>query len=422
MSHGVRLTIPGILCGISLVAPVLAGHAFAAESILRVGKQSVTIPDKSGVSEAERQDALAKLAFMQNFDKTGQAFTVSLPPWARPIKEFHPGQSDDDGRDTVIRSPSLSSDFSYGMGAPHMGVATPRGVHKPIMPTSTLTMEEDVPRITFESCVRMKLNSGIDLGTTFQMCQSVNSAYQAPPIPSSHAAQQGADKEKDAAASSPEVASDSIPDKGSRSVLQTPLGSPPAIGATGWVQEDTSSGSGMASGRYAGSECDVSRDPTVMLSQECLKRADAVLEGSMASAESSALHVPLSMQPGQQSERHSLLATISPRPVPQQDINFASVNPGQMLQRNMESRRTGPSVETGSVSCDWAVNGASFGGVQYGHGRSGSVKSCIRSALTAANIDTGTIGISLRDQAHGINQTVVECHRRNGQDTCGLVR
>ncbi len=412
------------LIGLSL-ALIPVADAQAGESILKVGSKSVTIPDGNGAQDsAEKQDAIAKLAFMQNYDKTGKAFTMSLPPWARPVKEFIPGVGLSDS--SAAGPGSLLSyvgapGYAFGMGTPRMGMSAPAGVHQPMMVTSALTMQEDVPKITFESCVRMKLNSGIGLETAFQMCQSVNSGYQAPAIP----------KRQSEQAKAPDTAA---PAEQNRTVTQTALSAPAsATGSTGWIpsaQEQVATEvatveapKGRASG-YAGSECDVSRDPSVMLSQECLSRADSLLEGSMAQAGASALHVPLSMQPGQAAPdgRHSLLANIAPRPVPPQEVNFASVDVGRMIRQNTDRSLSGPERQVGSISCDWAINGVSFVGVQYGHGRNGSVKACIQSALASASIDTGTIGISLKDQAHGLNLTVVECHRRNGRDTCGVIR
>lgn len=410
--NGSRLRFLSGFVGLSLgLLPAVEGRA--EESILRIGSKTVAVPESGGGQDMEKQEAIAKQAFMQNYDHTGKAFTMSLPVWARPVREFLPGFG--------LTNPEAvggAQPYGFGMGAPRMGVLAPRNVHTTAV-SSDLTMQEDVPRITFESCVRMKLNSGLRLEKVFQMCQSANPDYQAPALPRSQAVlEAGAGIDKDTAGEK------------ARAVTQAALAAPKPEAGTGWLSQ-TDAGPAVEqpeqkhSAGYAGSECDVSRDPSVMLSQECLSRADSLLEEGMASAGGGALHVPLPMQPGQEAPagKHSLLTNIAPRSVPEQDVNFASVDPDRMLQQNMiRSHPVLSDPQAGSVVCNWVVNGASFVGVQYRHSRNKSVKSCIQSALASANIDTGTISISFKDQVHGLNQTMVECHRRMGQDTCGIVR
>ncbi len=406
-----------LLCGVSLFACLGTCHSAqaASDTILRVGHNQSAVDDS--LSSAEALDKKRKAEFMRNFDQNGATFTVSLPPYARPIKVFGAKEG------TSFDANQSLSMMNFGFGMPTMGMSVPSGVHPTIAPDTSLTMKEDVPRIIFESCVRMKLNSGLGLDRAFPDCQEANAGYKAPAIPS-------------LVKTPPPVTEQASADLNGvkRTVTETPL--PPAAGATGWAADTSADGVkapgilatvGKMAGDYAGADCDVSRNPSVMLSQECLKRDDALLANVMQSAGSGVLHVPAALQPGHPSgEKHSLLANIPARPIPQSDVNFASVDDSQIMRREMQNQQNHAAFarpkEIGSVSCEWAVNGTSSVGVQYGHGRSSTVKACIRSALLASNISDGTIGITLKDLSHGVAQTLVECHRRSGNDTCGIVR
>lgn len=323
------------------------------------------------------------------------------------------------------------------------------------IPNQGFTTQEDMPRIAFEACVRVKLNAGEPLTSAFGLCEKASPGYAPPDIP--HPQEPG----KELASPQPP------PQQPARRAANTDRDTEPFDGAGSLAAAaearrvwERGLSSAPAPGGYK-RDCDVSRDPSVLLDRKCLQEDENALATGMMTASGDApgphfspkLHIPhqsadasasgtaapsgmtdtpldaMQAGPGQ---RHALLAAIPARrsrdmPDPSEfeddaeDDGAAVRRMDRQARRDRDSARQAEAREAqAAVKCEWGSRSDDAYQMTYGHEGAGSIKACVHDALGQAPIVSGVISITLTNKATR-SKAMVECHRRSGRDVCAAL-
>lgn len=324
--------------GFGLAMPLVASAATDA------GKKHPAPVDK-GAAEQERKEEYSQAAEKANRDSAnsfGQNFLRAGVSISTPAGS--------NGHQVDLMQGFAATSNTFGISsptqAPHPRTAGKRAIMKREyrsldgMSEQTVQRQEDMPEVYYQSCVRMKMNIGLTIAGAIHKCDDLlhmnhSDVLHSPPAPAPAAPES---KEPDPA------------HQAAKEEVLAPLGS-----------DDMS--------------CDVSRDYRILLSDRCLKNADASLYEHMGAR------------------------TVYRAPS------------GTMVQR-MDADRP-----SGGVRCDYSIFSLrpGLGSVTKSYHES-TLKSCISRAVSDGGMDTH---ISIMAQIKGRiseascikRQTGVSCHQ-----------
>lgn len=314
---------------------LLAGFCFALP-VCAFAKQ-VDHPKVAQIDtrEAEKANQRSSEAFSQNFLRAGAA--ISMPAGARAhATNLMQGFSAFDGFGVSTPAPKTSANPML-RGKEYRSMSG--------MGEQDIKNQEDMPELYYQSCVRTKMNLGMTVAASINKCDDLmhtdhSSVLKPSPAHTSHEQEKGGNPT-------------SAPVKDiQQEVLPPPSGS-----------DDMS--------------CDVSRDYRVLLSERCLKTADASLYGRMGGR----------------------IALSAPS--------------GTMMQQANADR------PSGGVRCDYSIFSLrpGLGTITKSYHES-SLQSCIRRALDEGGFDTR---ISILTQIKG-RMSEASCLKRSTGTTCHQVR
>ena len=323
-------------CAFLLVGLCLAFPAYAAGKQDTPKKTTSTLDTRA----AEKANLRSSDAFSQNFLRAGAAISA-------------PASSRSHSVNLMQGFSSLSNTFGVSTPAPKTS-ANPmmRGKEYRTMSgmgEQDIKNQEDMPEVYYQSCVRTKMNLGMTIAASINKCDDIMHTDHSSVLRPAAKAPEPHEKEN---AGSPARGANASVQGVQQEVLPPPSGS-----------DDMS--------------CDVSRDYRILLSERCLKNADASLYGRMGGR----------------------LAMSAPS--------------GTMMQQMSADR------PSGGVRCDYSIFSLrpGLGSVTKSYHES-SLQSCIRRALDEGAFDTR---ISILTQVKG-RMSEASCLKRTTGTTCHQVR